>query len=120
MGSTLLAVFFICIGSINDFEGIKLPMPKIEPSAILSSLGTVLFTFGGHSALPTVQHDMRNPSEFSKSSITAFISKIFFIKIIFFFVLLVWEKIDFYIDKNHFLAQNFCSSAINLYKVFFF
>lgn len=83
MLSTLIAVLFIYIGTAKDF--LKLPESKLstmvpqEFNKILRSFGIILFTFGGHSALPTVQHDMRNPNNFTKSSIWAFSSFFIFI-----------------------------------------
>lgn len=47
-------------------------MPDLRLTNILIALGTIMFTYGGHSALPTIQHDMRRPSEFGQSSILAF------------------------------------------------
>lgn len=75
MASTVIACVFISIGAAIDFRGCRLnEMPQIKVSTILSTMGVVLFTFGGHSALPTVQHDMRKPNDFTKSSILAFLS----------------------------------------------
>lgn len=73
MASTLIAVIFICIGAPFDFKEPKLnTIVSSNFYNVLISLGTILFTFGGHSALPTVQHDMKNPKDFFQSSIWAF------------------------------------------------
>ncbi|KAK6013993.1 hypothetical protein OSTOST_20662 [Ostertagia ostertagi] len=52
-------------------------MPSYQPQQIRSPLpflvlGFLLFAYGGHSASPIIQHDMKNPAEFTKSVILAF------------------------------------------------
>ncbi|CAD6188105.1 unnamed protein product [Caenorhabditis auriculariae] len=46
----------------NDFDLIKFFM----------AYGTIIFAFGGHSAFPTIQHDMLKPAHFSKSILLAY------------------------------------------------
>jgi solute carrier family 32 (vesicular inhibitory amino acid transporter) len=49
-------------------------MPEFHPANYFLALGTLLFAYGGHPAFPTVQHDMRRPQDFNKSSMAAFAS----------------------------------------------
>ncbi|VDM83955.1 unnamed protein product [Strongylus vulgaris] len=49
-------------------------MPDYKAKNFFLALGTLLFAYGGHSAFPTIQHDMKNPAEFTKSVILAFTS----------------------------------------------
>ncbi|KAI6212459.1 Aa-trans domain-containing protein [Aphelenchoides besseyi] len=74
MCSTAIAVVLIMIGAGMDFS--ECSKNKGEPGFklmnLFTALGTVVFTFGGHSTFPTIQHDMRKPAEFTKSSIMAF------------------------------------------------
>ncbi|KAI6186022.1 Amino acid transporter, transmembrane family-containing protein [Aphelenchoides besseyi] len=74
MCSTAIAVVLILIGAGMDF--LECSKNKGEPGFklmnLFTALGTVVFTFGGHSTFPTIQHDMRKPAEFTKSSIMAF------------------------------------------------
>uniref|UniRef100_A0A914HP62 Amino acid transporter transmembrane domain-containing protein n=1 Tax=Globodera rostochiensis TaxID=31243 RepID=A0A914HP62_GLORO len=74
MISTIVAIVFICIGSMMDWESCASAkeLPSFDFSNYLSALGTMLFTYGGHSAFPTIQHDMKKPSEFNKSAILGF------------------------------------------------
>jgi hypothetical protein len=67
----------ICIGAILDW-GTCTPIrefPELSPTNYLYALGTMLFTYGGHSAFPTIQHDMKKPSEFNRSSYLGFFGK---------------------------------------------
>ncbi|KAI1717414.1 transmembrane amino acid transporter protein domain-containing protein [Ditylenchus destructor] len=74
MVSTGLAVVLVGVGSMMDYAdcGPVSEMPPMKASNVLVALGTILFTYGGHSAFPTIQHDMKRPSQFDKSSILAF------------------------------------------------
>lgn len=78
MLSTLIAVVLICIGSVLDYKCASYTkMPEFQTSNVLIALGTIMFAYGGHSALPTIQHDMQKPHEFLKSSVLAFSSTLF-------------------------------------------
>jgi vesicular inhibitory amino acid transporter len=74
MCTTSLAVIFICLGSILDYDTCEKyhKMPEFNIIDYFLALGTMLFAYGGHSAFPTIQHDMKRPDEFSKSAIMAF------------------------------------------------
>lgn len=77
MVSTAIAVVLITIGVFKDFSTCHnvRQEPHFQFTNLLMALGTIVFTFGGHSAFPTIQHDMKKPAEFTKSSIMAFASK---------------------------------------------
>uniref|UniRef100_A0A914ERU7 Amino acid transporter transmembrane domain-containing protein n=1 Tax=Acrobeloides nanus TaxID=290746 RepID=A0A914ERU7_9BILA len=78
MCTTSLAVIFICLGSLLDYDTCEKyhKMPEFNIIDYFLALGTMLFAYGGHSAFPTIQHDMKRPDEFSKSAIMAFTSKL--------------------------------------------
>ncbi|KAI1708095.1 transmembrane amino acid transporter protein domain-containing protein [Ditylenchus destructor] len=73
MLSTLVAMFLIISGSVLDYGDCapSREMPKFNISNMLMSFGTILFTYGGHAAFPTVQHDMKNPAHFRRSALLA-------------------------------------------------
>jgi vesicular inhibitory amino acid transporter len=75
MVTTSCAVVLICVGAISDYKtcGPIKEMPPFRITNYFLALGTFLFAYGGHSAFPTIQHDMRRPYEFTKSAILAFI-----------------------------------------------
>ncbi|CAD5213192.1 unnamed protein product [Bursaphelenchus okinawaensis] len=74
MMSTVVAVCLIMVGAKNDYEvcNPERHEPTFNIFNLFVAFGTVVFTFGGHSAFPTIQHDMKRPSQFTKSSIVAF------------------------------------------------
>ncbi|KAK5964634.1 Vacuolar amino acid transporter 4 [Trichostrongylus colubriformis] len=74
MITTSCAVVLIIVGASLDYglcSGYT-GMPSYQPKNFFLALGTLLFAYGGHSAFPTIQHDMKNPAEFTKSVILAF------------------------------------------------
>ncbi|CAI5450174.1 unnamed protein product [Caenorhabditis angaria] len=74
MMTTSAAVIMIIVGSIIDLptcSPIK-QMPPFTITNIFLAMGTFLFSVGGHSAFPTIQHDMKHPKEFTKSVALAF------------------------------------------------
>lgn len=74
MLSTGIAIVLICIGALMDW-GTCAPIREFPPASLanyLYALGTMLFTYGGHSAFPTIQHDMKKPSEFNRSAVLGF------------------------------------------------
>ncbi|XGW04256.1 hypothetical protein V3C99_015424 [Haemonchus contortus] len=74
MITTSCAVVLIIIGASLDYGLCShyTGMPSYQPKNFFLALGTLLFAYGGHSAFPTIQHDMKNPAEFTKSVILAF------------------------------------------------
>lgn len=70
------AVILIMVGSGLDFKtcgGENANFPNLNLNNFFLGLGSFLFAYGGHGAFPTIQHDMKKPSEFTKSAILAFI-----------------------------------------------
>lgn len=77
MCSTAVAVGLLVAGAIKDHPTCH-PVRRDPEFRILNlflALGTIVFTFGGHSTFPTIQHDMRRPAQFTRSAIMAFISE---------------------------------------------
>ncbi|EYC29944.1 hypothetical protein Y032_0005g2352 [Ancylostoma ceylanicum] len=74
MITTSCAVVLIIVGSSLDYGlcSSYTGMPTYQPKNFFLALGTLLFAYGGHSAFPTIQHDMKNPAEFTKSVVLAF------------------------------------------------
>ncbi|CAJ0579044.1 unnamed protein product, partial [Mesorhabditis spiculigera] len=74
MMTTSIAVILILVGSVLDYDKChsEKAMPDFHVTNYFLALGTFLFAYGGHSAFPTIQHDMRRPQEFTKSVILAF------------------------------------------------
>uniref|UniRef100_A0A915CPS8 Amino acid transporter transmembrane domain-containing protein n=1 Tax=Ditylenchus dipsaci TaxID=166011 RepID=A0A915CPS8_9BILA len=73
MISTIIAMGFIVLGASLDYKDCA-PTQKLPPFKIYNvflSFGTILFTYGGHSAFPTIQHDMKQPADFRKSALFA-------------------------------------------------
>ncbi|VDM06946.1 unnamed protein product [Wuchereria bancrofti] len=71
---TIAAVVLILIGVSRDHSSCKLSAVYKPPSFhSLYSLGTFVFAYSGHHVFPTIQHDMRDPNEFTKSILFGFI-----------------------------------------------
>uniref|UniRef100_A0A915DP05 Amino acid transporter transmembrane domain-containing protein n=1 Tax=Ditylenchus dipsaci TaxID=166011 RepID=A0A915DP05_9BILA len=76
MFTTSLAVILIILGAGMDYEYCKVEN-QAAPASFANfflALGTFIFVYGGHASFPTIQHDMRRPHEFTKSSVLAFIT----------------------------------------------
>ncbi|GMT22793.1 hypothetical protein PFISCL1PPCAC_14090, partial [Pristionchus fissidentatus] len=74
MLTTTGAVLLIIIGAATDY-GTCAPhrtVPDLKPTNTFLALGTFLFSFCGHASFPTIQHDMRRPADFTKSTFLAF------------------------------------------------
>ncbi|VDK84805.1 unnamed protein product [Litomosoides sigmodontis] len=71
---TVAAVVLILIGVALDHSSCK-PSALYKPPTLhsLYSLGTFVFAYSGHHVFPTIQHDMREPKEFTKSILLGFI-----------------------------------------------
>uniref|UniRef100_A0A914CIU1 Amino acid transporter transmembrane domain-containing protein n=1 Tax=Acrobeloides nanus TaxID=290746 RepID=A0A914CIU1_9BILA len=48
-------------------------MPEFQITNYFSALGTILFSFSGHTIFPTIQHDMKKPYQFTRSTSMAYI-----------------------------------------------
>ncbi|KAH7712135.1 Protein Y32F6A.4 [Aphelenchoides avenae] len=74
MVAAALSVILMCTGAIYDYQACSSQMKwaPLKVDNVLVALGTIFFSYGGHGSFPTVQHDMKKPHEFTKSSILAF------------------------------------------------
>lgn len=71
MGTSLLAAIFIVAGAILDRNSAAhYETPTF--SGIIKAYATITFAYGGHSAFPTLQHDMRRPQDFWKTVLIAY------------------------------------------------
>jgi vesicular inhibitory amino acid transporter len=75
MLTTAVSVVMILIGTSMDYEvcSQEALIPPFQFHNAILSLGTFMFAFGGHGVFPTLQHDMRKPKQFTRSSVVAFI-----------------------------------------------
>ncbi|TKR87045.1 hypothetical protein L596_011518 [Steinernema carpocapsae] len=75
MVTTTAAVVLMVTGGIIDYPTCHAhrEMPDFSITQYFLALGTLLFSYGGHAAFPTIQHDMKKPYEFKKSVILSFI-----------------------------------------------
>lgn len=85
-GAVVVAMFTSAAGIVLILVGIALDynlcsshteVPPLKPKTLFLAMGTILFSCGGHAAFPTIQHDMRNPGEYNKSVVAAFLMLIF-------------------------------------------
>ncbi|VDK23732.1 unnamed protein product [Anisakis simplex] len=75
MITTTGALILLVIGAGIDFplcHPVRGENEKSVPTNYFLGLGTLLFSFGGHAAFPTIVNDMKKPSHFARSSIFAF------------------------------------------------
>ncbi|KJH40495.1 transmembrane amino acid transporter protein [Dictyocaulus viviparus] len=74
MLTTVIAVLSILIGIGIDVSSCfpEVAYPEQTPGTIILSLGIFLFAFSGHFVFPTIQHDMKNPRDFTKSVFVGF------------------------------------------------
>jgi solute carrier family 32 (vesicular inhibitory amino acid transporter) len=79
MITTSTAVVFIIVGSTLDYDTCykERGMPSFHVQDYFLAFATITFAYGGHSAFPTIQHDMKKPAEFVKSTTMAFLSRIY-------------------------------------------
>ncbi|EJW79646.1 hypothetical protein WUBG_09445, partial [Wuchereria bancrofti] len=76
MITTAVALIMVMIGAVMDYSTCA-PEREINtnflPTNYFLALGTILFSYGGHAAFPTILHDMRKPYHFTRSSVMAFL-----------------------------------------------
>ncbi|CAD5227811.1 unnamed protein product [Bursaphelenchus xylophilus] len=75
MFTSAVSAVLITLGGILDF-GTCSPhreLPPMVPTNYFLAIGTYMFSYCGHAAFPTIQHDMKRPSDFPKSVVTAFL-----------------------------------------------
>ncbi|KAI1723646.1 transmembrane amino acid transporter protein domain-containing protein [Ditylenchus destructor] len=74
MFTTGAAVVLIVVGAALDYEvcAHESKPAELKFGNFFLAFGTLLFAYGGHACIPTIQHDMKKPYEFTKSSILAF------------------------------------------------
>ncbi|KAF7635251.1 Aa_trans domain-containing protein [Meloidogyne graminicola] len=75
MLTTCLAVFLILLGTLLDLPKCSQfsNQPNFNLNNYFLSIGIFFFAFGGHGVFPTIQHDMKRPRNFTRSSLFAFI-----------------------------------------------
>lgn len=68
-GATTIAVVIMIIGMGMDYSTYKPKATYPTPNFVdfVLGYGAIIFAYGGHSAFPTIQHDMKEPSKFPKS-----------------------------------------------------
>uniref|UniRef100_A0A914ZKM8 Amino acid transporter transmembrane domain-containing protein n=1 Tax=Parascaris univalens TaxID=6257 RepID=A0A914ZKM8_PARUN len=75
MVTTTAALLLVIIGAGLDYSTCA-PDRGVNDKLVITNyflgLGTLLFSYGGHSAFPTIVHDMRKPYHFNRSSVFAF------------------------------------------------
>jgi len=74
MITTSCACILIISGSLMDASTCKpqVNYPGFNFKTFFLAFGTIMFAYGGHSAYPTIQHDMKKPHQFHLSSILAY------------------------------------------------
>lgn len=74
MFTTAAAVVLILVGTGMDWSTCRplQRMPGFKLTNYFLALGTLIFSYGGHAAFPTIQHDMKRPAEFTKATLLAF------------------------------------------------
>ncbi|PAV63001.1 hypothetical protein WR25_03892 [Diploscapter pachys] len=75
MFTTVIAVLCILVGISMDLSLCKpeADYSDVTPDSMILSLGIFLFAFSGHFVFPTIEADMENPREFSKSVLVGFV-----------------------------------------------
>ncbi|CAJ0605895.1 unnamed protein product [Cylicocyclus nassatus] len=74
MATTACSVICILVGISIDAPACfpEVGYPEQTPGTMILSLGIFLFAFSGHYVFPTIQHDMKNPRDFTKSVFVGF------------------------------------------------
>ncbi|CAB3403311.1 unnamed protein product [Caenorhabditis bovis] len=68
-GSSSLAVVLIVLGMMHDGPVCARDAPHDDSDFLSAAMafGTIMFAYGGHATLPTIQHDMMKPAHFVHS-----------------------------------------------------
>ncbi|CAD5208416.1 unnamed protein product [Bursaphelenchus xylophilus] len=74
MVCTVVAIILAMIGIVKDAFLCDLGIKEVEltPLRVAGGFGTLFFAYGGHAVFPSVQHDMKKPYLFSRSSNLAY------------------------------------------------
>ncbi|KAK0395158.1 hypothetical protein QR680_001145 [Steinernema hermaphroditum] len=74
MITTAIAVVFILVGVAYDSMECAphASHSLVQVNTVLIGVGTFFFSYGGHAAFPTIQHDMKQPHLFGRASYLAF------------------------------------------------
>ena len=75
--ATCSAVVLIVFGTLRDYDTCEphRSMPDFKVTNYFLAFATLTFAYAGHSSFPTLQHDMKKPTEFRKSNALGFASK---------------------------------------------
>ncbi|WKY08811.1 hypothetical protein Q1695_001750 [Nippostrongylus brasiliensis] len=79
MATSAAGIVLIFVGTALDYGLCSkyTGVPPLRAKNFFLALGTLIFSCGGHAAFPTIQHDMRDPSEYHKSVFTGFAMLLF-------------------------------------------
>ncbi|CAH1798297.1 unnamed protein product [Owenia fusiformis] len=75
MAATAVACLLLFIGNLLESRGVDISTVKHTRPTFQSfflGFGAILFSFGGHAAYPTIQHDMVEPQKFPKAILIAY------------------------------------------------
>ena len=62
------ASVILFVGSVIDHDEYHIEHTiEVNAVALFAGMGDIIFAYAGQSVYPTVQHDMRNPDDFTKS-----------------------------------------------------
>ncbi|XP_064628605.1 uncharacterized protein LOC135488099 [Lineus longissimus] len=72
LATTAFACIIIVVKTVSFKDEINVYHGPIQVKPALLSLGTIFYAFGNHPIFPTIQHDMVEPSSFTKTVFAAF------------------------------------------------
>ncbi|TKR73193.1 hypothetical protein L596_020532 [Steinernema carpocapsae] len=75
MFSTCIACILIIVGVSSDYNICmnQAEYPPVNVGGVLIGMGIFFFSYDGHAAFPTIQHDMKEPQKFGRSVFLAYI-----------------------------------------------
>ncbi|RCN35802.1 hypothetical protein ANCCAN_18334 [Ancylostoma caninum] len=78
MITSIFAATFIVLGAIHDAPTCTqvATYPEYSLKNLFLAYGTIAYSFGGHGAFPTIQHDMVKPFRFNRSVWASYICEI--------------------------------------------